>query len=78
MSINSENIYFADEKIPARRKLNGETTFKDYSENWLNAGKNGLSPKTYSRYIELLRRVVRKDGFTPPQAYFGYLKAGCA
>jgi len=51
-------IFLFEEKIKSNNLFNSGTTFKEYSEKWLENNKPPqLAPKTYERYGELLENI---------------------
>lgn len=51
------SLLFVKEDIPKEKKISPDTTFEQYSERWLELNKPFLSPKTYYRYLALLKII---------------------
>jgi len=55
--MNTQNIYYVDEKIPEDKKTSANSTFENYSNLWMTTSKYSLAEKTYRRYEDLLIRI---------------------
>ena len=60
-----DEFYYVDVEIPKQSKPSALTTFKVYSENWIESNEKSLSPKTASRYYALLQRINAGIGHIP-------------
>ncbi len=52
-------------EIPENKKISSNTLFGQYGKNWIEENKACFSEKTYSRYLELFRRIDEGIGHIP-------------
>ena len=46
-----------EEKLKRNSLFDSNTTFKEYSEKWISNIRHDIAPKTYERYMSLLRNI---------------------
>ncbi len=55
--MQTNSMYYVDEDMVRIVNFTAQSTFEEYAYYWLGKNKLRLAPKTYSRYVDLMRRV---------------------